>query len=1613
MSMDRTPSSTARRRELLRRRLAEESLLAAPAAEGTATVGPSGPPAPGALSPGQRRMWSIQQLAPGTVGYNVTIALDLTGDLDPDLFARAVHTVVARHDILRTTYRLADGDTDTGPVVQVVHPDLPAPVDRFDVGDLDDEARAARVDELARAVAGRPFDLSVDPPLRVRLIRTGPTTYTLVVVAHHVAWDDGTSVVFFTELMGHYARLARGEPVDRERAARQYADVATTGVDADGEATTYWRHQLDPLPDPLDLPGLAGGAGGPGWERSQSMRPGTGRRVREFARRENSSTFMVLFAAVSALLHRYTGARELLVGAPVVNRDFTGADEIIGYLGNTVPLRAEVEPTDDFRTLLARARTTCVQAYAHQHVELDDIARAVDPQRNRGDAPLFNVVLSLRSPVLEPFRAAGLAASRRHVPGPDARFDLTLAVETDADDLTVEANFPAGPAADAQVRHLLDHLDRLLDAALARPDTPVGDLDLLDPDERARLLGTWNDTAVEVDGRLLPELFAAQVARTPQALAVVTATAGGPGAAFAETSGDPSGARELSYAQLDERANRLARHLAGSGIGPEDTVALAVPRSPAMMVAALGVLKAGAAYVPVDPAYPADRVRLMLTDPRPRLLLTTSTVAGDLPPGGPDRLLLDAPETAVRLAALPGTGLTDADRTAPLRPDNPAYVIYTSGSTGRPKGVVISHRALSNHLHWALRRFTGLSGRTLLHSSMSFDFSVTPMYAPLLCGGVLELCAEGPDAITTAVGPATFLKITPSHLPLLPSVRFADDGHRTLVIAGEALRGAALGRWRPPALGTIDVINEYGPTEATVGCTLYDVAGATDGTVPPGPVPIGGPVTNTTCHVLDPALRPVPVGVTGELYVGGAQLARGYLDRPALTASRFVADPYGVAGQRLYRTGDRVRRRPDGSLEFVGRVDEQVKIRGFRIEPGEIESVLTAHPGVAQAAVVARTDGPGGAYLAAYVVPATGADRPPATPGTGPDLDGATLRAHLAERLPDQMVPAAVVLVDRLPLSPSGKVDRRALPAPTFASTASTPAREPSDAIERTLLDLFTQVLGSDGISVTDSFFEHGGDSIVAIQLVSRARRAGLTISPRDVFERLTVEALAAAVRAARPATAAVPEDVREDRTGPVEPTPILRAFTERGRLGNGHRMSLLLDVPALEHQRLVRAVQALLDTHDALRAHLDRAGARPQLWVRPAGTVRAEPLVHRVPTAASGADPAQLDRELATATARLDAGAGPLVQVVWFDAGPGRSGRLLLVVHHLVVDGVSLRILAEDLATAWRAAADGPPALPATGTSLRRWSRELTRQAAGRAGELPRWRSILDGADPLFGTDGPDPVRDTWATVRTVTVDLDPASTAAALTTVPQVFFAGPDDVLLTALALAVAAWRRHRGDDPAAATLVLVEGHGREEAAVPGADLSRTVGWFTSQYPVRLDLSGIDLTDALAGGPAAGTALKRVKEHLRSLPDHGIGYGMLRHLDPDSAGQLARLPAPRLGFNYLGRLDTAGEWPIAPGGVSAAYDPDMPVPTALVVNAVTEATPAGPRLTAHWMYASRILTEPEVRDLARRFGDAVAALAAHAATPGAGGHTPSDLPLVSLDQSQLDALEAKWTQA
>jgi non-ribosomal peptide synthase protein (TIGR01720 family) len=789
-----------------------------------------------------------------------------------------------------------------------------------------------------------------------------------------------------------------------------------------------------------------------------------------------------------------------------------------------------------------------------------------------------------------------------------------------------------------------------------------------------------------------------------------------------------------------------------------------------------------------------------------------------------------------------------------------------------------------------------------------------------------------------------------------------------VICGGETLPVETVRRW----LGEVGVPlrNTYGAAETSVDATCWDCRDEPDA----GSVPIGAPIHNTRLYVLDGFLRLVPPGVVGELYVAGAGLARGYAHRAGLTAQRFVACPFDGPGARMYRTGDLVRWRADGVLEFAGRADDQVKLRGLRIEPAEVEAVIAALPEVSSCAVVVREDRPGDRRLVAYVVPQ------PAGAGPGQRLDPDRLREQAAQVLPAALIPAAFVMLDKLPVTVNGKLDRPALPAPAYHG-GDRAARSP---VEQQLCRLFTEVLGVATVGLDDSFFALGGDSIMSIQLAAAASAQGLRLTPRDIFAHQTVAALAELATAgpSPAATQVEPSDQDDEPVGPLPLTPIMhQAVVEAGTLvGRLYQVRVVVTPAGLELAELVAAVQGLLERHDALRARLARSGDRWSMEVLAPGAVLASDCVAQLECPAAGGAEAgeSLAAVVAQAASRLDAGRGRMLQAVWLDAGAGRSGRLVLVVHHFVVDGVSWRILLPDLAAAWRAVAAGqPPGLAPVGVSFRRWARLLAAQAAGREGELPLWRGMLAGPRSDLIAEPLQPGRDNFATVRQLRRVLSPEQTRAVLSAVPASLHSGVDDVLLTALAVAVMRCSvTGRAGSP---VVVDREGHGRQGDS--GVDLSRTVGWFTTIHPLRLDLGGLDLAEILAGGPAAGQAVRLVRDQLRAMPDAGLGYGLLRYLNPRTRPALAALPKPGIVFNYLGRfaVSEAAAWEALPGGFGAGEDPATPMSHQLAIDAYTEDRAGSSVMTVGWAWPAAVLAEELVAELADTWLAAIGGLVAY----------------------------------
>ncbi|QDQ09903.1 amino acid adenylation domain-containing protein [Streptomyces spectabilis] len=1562
------------------------------------------------LSFAQRRLWFLHRYEGPSATYNLSYVLPLSGGLDVPALAAAVRDVVGRHESLRTRF-VAD---EQGIPAQVVVPEGDVALD-VPVRDVAPDAVDAAV---AEEVAYR-FDLSAELPVRACVLRRAPDEHVLVLLVHHIAADGESMRPLARDLATAYTARRRGGTPHWAAAPVQYADYTLWQRELLGDkddpdslmATQlhYWRGELAGAPQPLRLPldrPRPPVAGHRGDTVAFGLDADVLAAVEAVARAQGATVPMVLQSALVVLLHLMGGGDDLSLGVPIAGRTDEGLGELVGFLVNTWVLRADLSGDPSFDDVVRQVRGKAVTAYDHQDLPFERLVEALNPERSTAHHPLFQVMFSWRTTDHEVFDVPGLRSAFALVPTRTAKFDLVFALaDTPGHGVVGGLEYATDLFDRGTAEALAARFTHLVRRLAADPRARLGSVDPLGPGERERLLRAFNDTEVSTPDLTVPALFERRAAAAPDAVAVVC------------------GEASLTYRELNARADGLARELVRRGAGPDALVAVALPRSVELVVALLGVVKAGAGYVPIDPRYPSARLGLVLADAGPLLVLTDSATRHVLPRDVQGLLLLDEGE----LPTGPGR-----ERTAALSPQHLAYVMHTSGSTGTPKGVGVTHRGV---VRLALDRAYAGTGheRVLMHSTQAFDAATYELWVPLLNGGTIVVApgeSLDPAALAAVIAEhrVTGLLVTAGLFQVVAEeLPEAFTGVREVWAGGDVVPPAAVRRVLAACPGTA-VVDAYGPTEATMAASAHRMRAAADvGAV----VPIGRPLDSTRLYVLDAALRPVPAGVPGELYIAGDRLARGYLGRAALTAERFVACPFGGPGDRMYRTGDLVSWTGEGRLVYRGRTDAQLKVRGFRIEPGEVEAALTAHPGVARAVVVAHPGPGGGARLAAYVVRVGEGG----IAGVG-DIDfhvgvsAAELRRFVADRLPEFMAPAAYVLLDRLPLTPNGKPDRAALPEPEFTTGAY---RAPRTRREQVLADVYADVLGRDRVGVDDDFFAAGGDSIRSIQVVSRARARGVDVTPRQVFQHRTVAELAR-LSPAGPDGGGEPRALAEldgGGAGFLPLPPIARYVRERGGSLDRFAMSVLLDLPeGIDRAGLLATLDAVVAHHDVLRSRLLTDGrAGEGLLVGAPGPVDSGALLRRVDHAGHGdaADDAWWQRAVAAereaAAGLLDPAAGVMARFVWFDPGPAAgAGRLLVVLHHLVVDGVSWRVLLPDLAAAWADVRAGrTPVLPGVGTSFRRWAHALVAAAHSerRVAELPRWLTVVEGPDPVLGARGFDPAVDVRATVDTVRLRLPAAVTEALLTTLPAAYRCGVNDGLLAGLALAVARLRRARGvDEPS--LLLTLEGHGREESAVPGADLSRTVGWFTSVFPVRLDVSGCDVDEAFAGGAAAGGAVKAVKEQLVAVPDGGIGYGLLRELNPRTAAVLGPRPTGQIGFNYLGRFSPAdmperlrglGFTQVAGlGGPTAGADPDMPALAAVQINSMVVDTAHGPCLDAEFEFATGAVSGALVRELAELWAAALGGLARHAEGPGAGGLTPSDVPLAPVCQRDIEVWERRY---
>lgn len=1358
------------------------------------------------LSYAQERLWTHEKMGLVSTAYHMGRALRLTGRLDRVALERACKELVRRHESLRTYFEAADGQDS-----QVIGGADSFAIRYIETNDIECQADESVLQGFARQEMLRPFDLSTGPLFRVSVLQLSDVEHGLALAMHHIISDGWSNGVLVRELKSLYGSFSNDEPSRLPELTVQYADYALwqrknlEGTELKRQLA-YWKEQLSGAPTMLDLPTDRKRPTASSFKGGMCPIPLSkplSQMVLQLARQEDATPFIVLLAAFQLLLSRWSGQTDLVIGTPTAGRGHPQTEGIIGFFINTLALRANFQGIDNFSQLIGQVKDTVMSAFAHQDLPFDRIVKELAPERDLSRQPIFQVMMVLQNVSVPEFQFGDLGVEGVNSGNVSAKFDLTLMMQEDEGTLLGAFEYATDLFDRDTIDSLAQRFERLLKSVTDDPRAQIRDLDLLSASESTTILREWSDTPRQTPQLTLPQLFEQQVDGAPDAIAIESLDA------------------SLSYRELNARANKIARLLIAKGIGPEDTVAIALPRSIDMVAAVLGTLKSGAAYLPLDLNYPTERIDFMIEDAKPRCALTLSfgdfsaRLASSMEP-----LCLDGEDMIATLKEYRDDNPTDHDRHYALQLQHPAYVIYTSGSTGKPKGVVITHAGVSSLTASMTEHFrTVSSSRIPQLASISFDAALLEMLMAFGGAACLVLPAPGPLLGTEL---ANFLKQKRiSHLFAVPTVlatiaESSPDTLQMLAVGGEACSADLVARWSENRR----MMNIYGPTEATIFSTQSEAL------YKGSPLPIGRPVWNTKVYVLDNALRPVPAGVEGELYIAGNSLARGYLNRPALSACHFVANPFGALGERMYRTGDRVRWMRDGNLEYIGRADHQIKLRGLRIELGEIEARLMQHPDVAQTAVILRADKSGHQQLVGY-----------AAPHAGRDINVHSLRRFLAEKLPEHMVPATIVPMISLPLNHSGKLNRSELPTPP--ELASTPARDPRNRQEEILCGLFAEVLGLDRVSIDDSFFDLGGDSIKCVQLASRARSMGLRIEPRDLFTRRTVAALAEELESRLQADKANAGSTTLDGVryagGNIPLTPVQRIFLALwgDEIALNASTYLYSFTRPIDADIVSRALELLVARHDAFRLTFSKDSGK---WTQQLSNELIEASrickIVNVSTLDESASAHLVTKEILEIPGRVRMDGGLMLQTTLFVAEENQAHKLLLHVHHFANDALSYPLIVEELQNLCLKVESQDDVVIETGnnpfTSFSDWATMLAAHLTEvEASSYFKTHDVVNSRKEL--SLDYENGENTITSMRLAKSKLD--GVFEPIKRMSKALRIAPGDFIVAALALAIEKWN---GSD-----IVPIEQlhHGRIPLNSHCA-LSRTIGWFTTGLPVVFDL-------------------------------------------------------------------------------------------------------------------------------------------------------------------------------
>ena len=1511
------------------------------------------------LTPTQQGMLFHSLAEPDSGVYMTQLVCELSGGIDEEAFQAAWQMVVSRHQSLRADFAW---DVCAEPV-QVVRREVEVKVSFEDWRSLGREQQDELLEAYLRRDREEGFDLRRAPLLRLALFRRSEEEHAFILSNHHLLFDGWSLAIVLQEVFAIYD-ARRAERAPRLKNSRSFKDyIAWLRRQDRASAESFWRATLKDFtePTPLGIENTSATLAEQGGysEESRRLSEASTEALQSFVRQNRMTLSTLLYGAWAILLSRYSGERDILFGVTSSGRppDLRGAEAMVGLFINTLPLRVSVPADQLIIPWLKELQKRLVELRQYEYSSLLQVQEWSEVQRGRA---LFDSIF-----VFENYPVDSSFTGRRERPEitdlrslEQTNYPLTIAAMPGAE-LVLHAGYKTGYFDAPTVNQLLRHLETLLEGIIAASNQRVADLSLMSAVERNLFVRKLSETQVDFANVGLHELFEHQAAATPNAVGLIF-----------------EGER-LSYDELNCRANQLAHYLCGLGLKRGTRVGICLERGPSMIAALLGILKAGGAYLPLDPEYPKERLAFMLADAQPEMVLTTQPLLERLPEHPANVVCLDTERESIAQQG-------EENPSSIAVEDDLAYVIYTSGSTGQPKGVMISHRAVCNHMQWIAREFPlDQSDRTLLKYSISFDAAIEEIFHPLITGAALVIVPPGYQydagylVVLMCEQQVTAIDVVPTMLKaLIEDERIKKCRSLLRVTSGGEVLPAELKDRVYRLLPEVELVNMYGPTETAITATSYRCALGRDERT----VPIGRPVANTRVYILDQSLEPVPAGVSGEIYIGGRGLAWGYLNQPRLTAEKFIPDPLsGEVGARLYKSGDWGRYSADGNLEYVGRLDGQVKVRGFRIELREIEACLRNHAAVKDAVVIVREEAKRDKRLVAYVA----CDREEA-------VTPEELRAYLKDQLPQYMLPAAVVLLDALPVKGSGKVDVRALP-PAGEIETNEGFAAPRTLVEKELVRIWQEVLGLERVGITENFFELGGDSIVSIQIVARARDAGLSITPKQVLKHESILELAAVTKISIEQTAE-----KESAASTIPLTPIQHWFLEQ-QLPNPHHynQAVMLELKyPVRVDLLEKSLGRLIEYHEALRLRFER---EPRGWKQTIAARETHPILERVDLSelATEAQTVVIERAASEAQSRLHLSEGPIIRAIYFDLGIRRSHRLLIVIHHLAVDGVSWRILLDDMQRTYEQLQRGEEVkLQSKTLSFKRWSELLNAhaQSATVLQEFQYWTTERrrDVAKLPVDHEGDNSA----ASVRSLTVALTAEETRLLLQDVPRAYRTQINDVLLAALAQALSEWTRDER------VLVDVEGHGREEI-VEDCDVSRTVGWFTTIFPVLLEVSN---------SSGLGERLKSVKEQLRRVPNRGIGYGLLRYLRNDKtvSSQLEKLPQAQVSFNYLGQLDQIFRDDTS--SLALTNDPAGKSRGALGTRKYLIDIDGGVRdgrLQMEWIYSEELHAQKTIEVVADNFIRKLRRLIEHCVLREVREYTPSDFPLVNLNERQLTQLQ------